>query len=59
MLISVHIHLTIFILAGPKKLTLLVQNEQDADLKMNITIGSSTDNHSPPYEIRGHGTEQV
>ncbi|XP_071739073.1 uncharacterized protein [Rutidosis leptorrhynchoides] len=43
---------------GSNKLT-LVQNEQDIDLKVNISIGTSTENNLPPFEIHGHGMEKV
>ncbi|XP_071716640.1 uncharacterized protein [Rutidosis leptorrhynchoides] len=47
--------------SGSNKLTLLVKNEQDTDLNVNITFGTSpsTYNNLPPFGIRGHGTEMV
>nr|XP_043637004.1 dentin sialophosphoprotein-like isoform X2 [Erigeron canadensis] len=42
---------------GSDKLTLLVHNEQDADLKVNITYGTFKD--LPPFGIPGHGTKEV
>ncbi|KAI3759939.1 hypothetical protein L1987_50326 [Smallanthus sonchifolius] len=44
---------------GSNILTLNVQNEQDVDLKVNITFGTSMTNYLPTFVIPAHGTEEV
>lgn len=44
---------------GSNNVKLLVQNQQDVDLKGNITSGTSTNNYLQAFEIPGHGTKKV
>ncbi|KAD6120299.1 hypothetical protein E3N88_11570 [Mikania micrantha] len=44
---------------GSNNLTLIVQNEQDVDLKVNITIGTSINNNLPTFELLAHATKKV
>ncbi|KAI3732579.1 hypothetical protein L1987_63785 [Smallanthus sonchifolius] len=44
---------------GSNKLSLVVQNEKDVDLKVNITFGTSVNNNLLPFKIPAHGTTEV
>ncbi|KAI3819133.1 hypothetical protein L1987_12957 [Smallanthus sonchifolius] len=44
---------------GSNKLSLVVQNEKDVDLKVNITFGTSVNNNLSPYKIPARGTKEV
>ncbi|KAL4557770.1 hypothetical protein LXL04_035959 [Taraxacum kok-saghyz] len=45
--------------SGSNNLTLIVQNEQDTNMKVNITSGTSMNDNFPAFEIPGHVTKQV
>ncbi|KAL8224748.1 hypothetical protein R6Q57_017305 [Mikania cordata] len=44
---------------GSNNLTLIVQNKQDGDLKVNITFGTSINNNLPIFELLAHATKKV